>query len=65
MWPHGLPPSEPAREELADEQAALRSARVVRCVGEDVEGPPVIAQPDRRAARNCGDVRPVRGCSIA
>src|SRR4051812_24620796 len=32
--------------------------------GKEVEGP-VIAQPDRRAARNCGDVRPVRECSIA
>ena len=84
MWRHGLPPSEPAREELSDEQAALRSmatlvapsvppgescwarpgalldvdgARVVLAWGEAVEASAVIAQPDRRAARNCGDVR--------
>ena len=25
VWPHGPPPPAPAREELADEQAALRS----------------------------------------
>jgi hypothetical protein len=73
VGPHGRPPSEPAREKLPDEQVALRRWRRLSrparasCAawGEEVEGPPVIAQPDRRAARNCGDVRPVRGCSIA
>jgi hypothetical protein len=47
--------------------APFRCRRRASCAawGEEVEGPPVIAQPDRRAARTCGDVRPVRGCSIA